>query len=555
MIVRLVTLLLLTLALWAQNPNTAKYPSALPTDTDLLVAKNRLDAALTLSSNIDASTLTVAVNDGSLVPITGVIRIDYELLKICSRVGNTLTVCASGRGFDGSVAQSHSAGASISNVISAWYHNQLAAEIIAITTRLGTGFNGQALSTTQITTGQLALARGGTGADLSATGGSGYVLKQSSVGAGVTVAALAASELSNGTTGSGSVVLATSPTIVTPTIASFTNATHSHTNAAGGGTLVGASALSDYSTAFVTSITGTANQVIASASVGGVTLSLPQSIHTGATPTFAGITNAGTLALSATGANVITLATNGTTRLTVASNGAATFSGNVAAPYLGLTNASAANDTTHDAVLINYGADGTLGPLYLAIRARPSATGGNRYVALQAGDNSAYRPIALNPSGGNLLVGTTTDGNYKLDVASSGSSGTLRVYDQTATTGVTSLVVEAGAGQSTNALITINSLASGYALTQYQDNGTVKYTSGKDDLNRWYLYDHTNSRNVFLYTPSTGVYQLNAAGGEVLIAASGGKIGFFGATPVVKQTVTADAASILAALQAYGLAV
>ena len=40
----------------------------------------------------------------------------------------------------------------------------------------------------------------------------------------------------------------------------------------------------------VTSITGTANQVTASASTGGVTLSLPQSIHTGASPTFAGAT-------------------------------------------------------------------------------------------------------------------------------------------------------------------------------------------------------------------------------------------------------------------------
>jgi hypothetical protein len=38
----------------------------------------------------------------------------------------------------------------------------------------------------------------------------------------------------------------------------------------------------------VVSITGTANQVIASASTGAVTLSLPQNIHTGATPTFAG---------------------------------------------------------------------------------------------------------------------------------------------------------------------------------------------------------------------------------------------------------------------------
>jgi hypothetical protein len=38
----------------------------------------------------------------------------------------------------------------------------------------------------------------------------------------------------------------------------------------------------------VTSITGTANQVIASASTGAVTLSLPQSINSGATPTFTG---------------------------------------------------------------------------------------------------------------------------------------------------------------------------------------------------------------------------------------------------------------------------
>lgn len=39
------------------------------------------------------------------------------------------------------------------------------------------------------------------------------------------------------TTGTGNVVRATSPTIVTPTIASFTNATHDHSNAAGGGTI------------------------------------------------------------------------------------------------------------------------------------------------------------------------------------------------------------------------------------------------------------------------------------------------------------------------------
>jgi len=41
----------------------------------------------------------------------------------------------------------------------------------------------------------------------------------------------------------------TNKTLTAPTIASFASATHSHQNAAGGGTLVGASALSDFSTA------------------------------------------------------------------------------------------------------------------------------------------------------------------------------------------------------------------------------------------------------------------------------------------------------------------
>jgi len=51
-------------------------------------------------------------------------------------------------------------------------------------------------------------------------------------------------------TGSGAAVFGTSPTIVTPTIASFANATHTHLNAAGGGTLT-AAAISDLATAAV----------------------------------------------------------------------------------------------------------------------------------------------------------------------------------------------------------------------------------------------------------------------------------------------------------------
>jgi hypothetical protein len=49
-------------------------------------------------------------------------------------------------------------------------------------------------------------------------------------------------------TGTGSLVFNTNPTIVTPTIASFTNANHNHTNSAGGGTLT-SSAISDFTEA------------------------------------------------------------------------------------------------------------------------------------------------------------------------------------------------------------------------------------------------------------------------------------------------------------------
>jgi len=62
-----------------------------------------------------------------------------------------------------------------------------------------------------VVSGLLALARGGTHADLSGTGGAGQVLKQLAAGANITVAVLAASELSNGVSGSGKVLLQNSP--------------------------------------------------------------------------------------------------------------------------------------------------------------------------------------------------------------------------------------------------------------------------------------------------------------------------------------------------------
>jgi hypothetical protein len=79
--------------------------------------------------------------------------------------------------------------------------------------------------------GTVSPTHGGTGANLSATGGTSQVLQQTTVGGNVTVGQLAASNLSNGTTGSGAVVLATSPTLVTPILGTPTSGTL--TNATG----------------------------------------------------------------------------------------------------------------------------------------------------------------------------------------------------------------------------------------------------------------------------------------------------------------------------------
>ena len=71
----------------------------------------------------------------------------------------------------------------------------------------------------------------------------------------------------------------------------------------------------------VTSITGTANQVIASASTGAVTLSLPQSINSGAAPTFLGTNFTGTASLNINGTVGATTATTGAfTSITASTN-------------------------------------------------------------------------------------------------------------------------------------------------------------------------------------------------------------------------------------------
>ena len=126
-------LLLATGLLCAQ---TAKFPSAIATDNDLLVGKDR--SASTLSSGIDASTLSVPVVDGSVFVADEVVTIDQEQMLVCSVGGNTLTICSGGRGFAGTTPTTHDSGANVRGHITAWHHNALREEVQAIETQIGT---------------------------------------------------------------------------------------------------------------------------------------------------------------------------------------------------------------------------------------------------------------------------------------------------------------------------------------------------------------------------------------------------------------------------------
>lgn len=112
------------------------------------------------------------------------------------------------------------------------------------------------LDTSKITTGILGVARGGTGVDASAAANGRILIGN---GTGFTLA--------NITAGSGITI----------------------NNTAGGIEIVASG------TSGVTTLTGTANQVLVNgtsgtATAGAITLTLPQNIHTSATPTFAGLT-------------------------------------------------------------------------------------------------------------------------------------------------------------------------------------------------------------------------------------------------------------------------
>jgi hypothetical protein len=159
----------------------------------------------------------------------------------------------------------------------------------------------------------------------------------------------------------------------------------------------------------VTSITGTTNQVIANHPTGAVTLSLPQDIATGSTPTFAGMTLSSIPLGSSSGGTGVN---NGSSTLTL--GGSLTTSGAFASTFTmtGITN-------------VTFPTSGTLATTAGTVS---SITGTANQIAASASTGAVTLSIVSNP----ILPGT---GGFTLPTgntaARAGGAGTMRFNSQT----------------------------------------------------------------------------------------------------------------------------
>jgi hypothetical protein len=117
------------------NPNTAKFPSELPTDNDLQVASRRAIGNLDEDITTNSTTFRIKVGQGLRFQVPCLIQVDQEIMRVKAKTGDILQQID--RGFAGSNATPHSTNTEIRGYILDWHHNQMAAEIKAIAQALG----------------------------------------------------------------------------------------------------------------------------------------------------------------------------------------------------------------------------------------------------------------------------------------------------------------------------------------------------------------------------------------------------------------------------------
>lgn len=116
------------------NPNTAAFPTAVATTTQLPVAN--ANCTSTLSASITNSATSIAVNDASsFINFPILVRVENEYMLVGGKSTNTLTSVT--RGVSGTTAATHAADTIINGYIFSTQYNQATAEIIAIETALG----------------------------------------------------------------------------------------------------------------------------------------------------------------------------------------------------------------------------------------------------------------------------------------------------------------------------------------------------------------------------------------------------------------------------------
>jgi len=252
---------------------------------------------------------------------------------------------------------------------------------------------------------------------------------------------------------------------------------------------VDASGAAETCTALPTTITGTANQITASASTGAVTLSLPATITGLASVTSTSFT--GALTGNATTATALASSVtsgrlwigNGTGAPT--SDSGLTFdtstkalvaSGDFTLSTDGKAILSAAGTVylkpsiTNTDQYIQVSPTGTATITGFILKGQLSGTTGTRADILQSGADTIIRnqtlgagaqgAITLEQNGnvrlkvfattGNIAIGTITDLGYGLHAASKGTNGNFLCADMTETTGTTRCLHMAGQGQSGN---------------------------------------------------------------------------------------------------------
>lgn len=117
------------------NPNTAKFPSDIPTDNDLQVASRRAIGNIDEDIGGTNTTFRLQTGQGLRFQVPCLIQVDQEIMRVKAKSGDIFQQID--RGFAGTNATPHSTDAEVRGYILDWHHNQMAAEIKAIALSLG----------------------------------------------------------------------------------------------------------------------------------------------------------------------------------------------------------------------------------------------------------------------------------------------------------------------------------------------------------------------------------------------------------------------------------